>query len=148
MLMYNSKYTAKFEFFHSKLKTSCYHHFDRNFWRNHSFKNSISFSLKSLTKKRIRRLVPFVLSWGGGNIIFEGVVPSKTSVKMMITTGLESQNCFGFGFFTRNKIEFLISQHRLRRLPVNQKLHFQCQKIQILQLRIIHKSFFHQATLM
>ena len=42
------------------------------------------FSSKFLTKKRIRRLVPFVLNsgfQGKGNKIFEGTVPSKTSVK-------------------------------------------------------------------
>ena len=35
--------------------------FDGSFWQNRSFKNSISFSSKFLTKKRIRRLVPSVL---------------------------------------------------------------------------------------
>ena len=48
------------------------------------------------TEKRIRRLVPSVLSQGfqgKGIIIFEGMVPSKTSVKAMITSGLQSREC-------------------------------------------------------
>ena len=34
-----------------KIKPSCYQHFDRSFSRNRSFKITISFPLKSLTKK-------------------------------------------------------------------------------------------------
>ena len=47
-----------------KLYLICYHQFDVCFWRNGSVKNYICFSLKSLTKKGIRRLVPSVLRQG------------------------------------------------------------------------------------
>ena len=66
-------------------KPICYYYINGSFWRKHSFKNFISFSLKFLSKtddkyKSIYSLFSYKC-WGKGNIIFEGLVLPKTSVK-------------------------------------------------------------------
>ena len=70
--------------------------FDGSFWQILSFENSISLIPLFLTKKRIRGIVPSVLRQGfqgKGNRTFEWTVPSKTSVKAIITTGLMAGDC-------------------------------------------------------
>ena len=57
--------------------------------------DSISFSLKSLPQNRWYNSPYYLFHFeflGKGKVIFDGTVPSKNCVKVMITTGLETES--------------------------------------------------------